>query len=224
MITVLGMGFVGLTTALGLCEKKQIVYGYDINKEKIEKLKRGEIPFYEPHLKNYLEKHLGENLKLVNNLESAIENSHIIFFCMGTPSKENGSCNLEYMFNGIDETLKCMKNKPHKVFVIKSTIPPSTTEQEIIPYIKSLGFKVGEDLGIVNNPEFLREGHAWNDFMNPDRIIIGESDKKSGDLIEELYQLFHAPIFRVSLNTSEFTKYLSNKLLASLIVSQMNFP
>ena len=218
MIAVIGLGFVGLTTALGFSEKGYNVYGYEIDLKKKKKLKKGDIPFYEPNLEEKLERQINKNFIIVDHLQQAFENSEIIFLCVGTPSKSDGSADIGYILEAISSiTSYIQKQQKFKVLVIKSTVPPSTTSQKIKAYIENLGLKVGVDIGLINNPEFLREGNAWNDFMNPDRIVIGQDDHKSGDLVEKIYQSFHAPIYRVSLNSAEFIKYLSNTLLATLI-------
>lgn len=217
MITVIGLGFVGLTTALGFSDKGCTVYGYDIDQKKKEQLTKGNIPFYEPFLDEKLNQHLNKGFKIVDDLQEAVDNSEVIFLCVGTPSKTDGSAHLGYILDAIQSITACIKKPNFKVLVIKSTIPPSTTSENIKPYVENLGFKVGVDIGLTNNPEFLREGYAWEDFMNPDRIVIGQEEDKSGQIVEKIYQLFNAPIYRVSLNTAEFIKYLSNTLLATLI-------
>lgn len=217
MITVIGLGFVGLTLALGFSDKNYKVYGYDNDQLKQEKLKKGNIPFYVENLEEKLNEHLNKNFLIVDNLEEAISNSEIIFICVGTPSKSDGSANLDYIFEAIRSVKASIVKPEYKVLVIKSTIPPSSTSEKIKTFIEELGFKVGTDIGLTNNPEFLREGSAWEDFMYPDRVVIGQEDEKSGEKVEEIYRCFHAPIYRVSLNTAEFIKYLSNTLLASLI-------
>ncbi len=217
MITVIGLGFVGLTTALGFSDKGYNVYGYDIDLVKKEQLRKGIIPFYEPHLEEKLNQHLNKNFKIVDDIQEAVSNSKIIYLCVGTPSKTDGSADLGFIFDAINSVATSIKKPDFKVLVLKSTIPPSTTSKSIKPYIEKLGFKVGVDIGLTNNPEFLREGYAWNDFMNPDRIVIGQEENTSGQIVENVYQSFNAPIYRVSLNTAEFIKYLSNTLLATLI-------
>ncbi len=217
MITVIGLGFVGLTTALGFTDKGYSVYGYDIDQKKKEQLTKGKIPFYEPYLNEKLDQHLNKGFKIVDDLQKAIDNSEVIFLCVGTPSKTDGSADLDYILDAIKNITVCIKKPDFKVLVIKSTIPPSTTSKNIKPYIENLGFKVGVDIGLTNNPEFLREGYAWEDFMNPDRIVIGEEEEKSGQIIEKIYESFNARVHRVSLNTAEYIKYLSNTLLSTLI-------
>jgi UDPglucose 6-dehydrogenase len=217
LITVIGLGFVGLTTALGFSDKGYSVYGYDIDQKKKEMLTKGNIPFYEPYLDEKLNQHLNKGFKIVDDLQEAVDNSEVIFLCVGTPSKADGSADLGYIFDAVKSITACIKKPDFKVLVLKSTIPPSTTSESINPYIENLGFKVGVDIGLTNNPEFLREGYAWEDFMDPDRIVIGQEEDTSGQIVESIYQSFNAPIYRVSLNTAEFIKYLSNTLLSTLI-------
>lgn len=217
MITVIGLGFVGLTTALGLCSKGYKVYGVDINESKLQMIKNGKVPFLEPHLEEALTKYSNKNFFPTSDLKEAVEDSEYIFYCVGTPCDEEGKADLSYIFNAIKDTLKVVKKGEYKILIIKSTIPPSSTKNKIKPFIESLNFHVGSDIGLCNNPEFLREGTAWKDFVNPDRIVIGQCDNRSGNLVENLYKAFNVPIVRVSLNTGEFIKYLSNTLLSTMI-------
>lgn len=217
MITVIGLGFVGLTTALGFSDKGYSVFGYDTDQKKKEMLTKGNVPFYEPYLNEKLNQYLNKEFKIVDDLQEAVDNSEIIFLCVGTPSEADGSADLGYIFDAVKSITACIKKPDFKVLVLKSTIPPSTTRERIRPYIENLGFKVGVDIGLTNNPEFLREGYAWEDFMDPDRIVIGQEEDTSGQIVGSIYQSFNAPIYRVSLNTAEFIKYLSNTLLSTLI-------
>lgn len=217
MITVVGLGFVGLTTALGFSQKNFKVYGYDIDKDKISSIKKCRIPFYEPHLDKACKTYLGNNFIIADSLQEAVSKSRIVFYCVGTPSSEDGSADLTYLYEAIEKTLSGLNKDNYKVLVIKSTIPPSTTQEKIKPFIEKLGFTVGKDIGLANNPEFLREGCAWDDFIHPDRIVIGVEDEKSIEILSYCYKPFAAPIHKVSLTTGEFIKYLSNTLLSSLI-------
>ena len=217
MITVIGLGFVGLTTALGFSEKGFKVFGYDIDKEKVEFIKNNQLPFYENGLDKALTKNLGRNFCITENLKNAIENSEVVFLCVGTPSDEKGHADLKYVKSALKEILKYTNKNEKKVVVTKSTIPPATTQNEIIPYINSLGFKVGKNIFVANNPEFLREGFAWEDFISPDRIVIGAEDNFTEKTLRKIYEVFNVPIHIVSLNTGEFIKYLSNTFLSTLI-------
>ena len=217
MISVLGLGFVGLTTALGFSEKGFKVYGFDVDSEKLNSIKNKKIPFYEEGLQEILEKNLNKNFVLTSSLAESVKNSKVVFLCVGTPSDDKGKADLTYLLNAVDEILKNTEKGSKKLIITKSTIPPSTTKQHVIPFIESKGFKVGEDVFIANNPEFLREGYAWSDFIEPDRVVAGAEDEYSRNLLQEIYAPFGAPIHFVSLNTGEFIKYLSNTLLSTLI-------
>lgn len=217
MITVVGLGFVGLTTALGFGHHGQKVFCYDVDQEKLDKLEKGTVPFFEPQLEEELNKQKGETIFLTNDLKGAISQSKIIFYCVGTPSMENGEADLSFLKQAIKESLAHISDGDFKTLVIKSTVPPGTTLMEIAPFIEQHNFQVGRNIGLVNNPEFLREGKAFEDFVSPDRIVIGQCDDHSGTILEEIYQPFGAPIFKVSPNTGEFIKYLSNTMLATMI-------
>ncbi len=218
MIAVIGLGFVGISTALGLAYKTdKKVYGFDIDLNKREMLKDGKLPFHEPYIGDYLTQYLGNRFMICDSLKQAISNAEIIFYCVGTPSKDNGESNLDILLDVVNESLDIIKNNDYKTIVIKSTVPPSATLELISNCIIENGFEIGKDIGLANNPEFLREGYAWEDFINPDRIIIGEYNSKSGQDVAEIYETFGVDIYRVSLNTAEFIKYLSNTLLSTLI-------
>jgi UDPglucose 6-dehydrogenase len=217
MISVLGLGFVGLTTALGFSEKGFKVYGYDVDKDKLNSIKNKEIPFFEEGLQSVLTTNLGENLILVNEVKDAIKNAIVIFLCVGTPSDDKGRASLDCIKSAIDSILKEISPSDKKIIVIKSTVPPSTTKKDIVTYIETKGFVVGKDIYIANNPEFLREGYAWNDFIKPDRVVIGTEDKYVKETLHNIYSKFNVPIHYVTLNTGEFIKYLSNTFLATLI-------
>ena len=217
MITIIGLGFVGLTTALGFSEKGNKVFGFDINKEKTDLISQKKLPFFEKGLQEILEKHLGRNFVIADSIETAVKESKVIMLCVGTPSDDNGKADLKYIKSAIDDILQSVKKEDKKILIIKSTIPPSTTQKELIPYIEAKEFKAGKDVFIANNPEFLREGHAWDDFINPDRIVIGTEDEYTKEIMGDIYSKFNVPIHFVTLNTGEFIKYLSNTFLATLI-------
>jgi UDPglucose 6-dehydrogenase len=217
MITVIGLGFVGLTTALGFSSKNFKVFGVDLDKNKIALLKTKKTPFFEEGIEEQLSYHLGNNFIIKDDLKEAVSSSKIIFLCVGTPCDINGNADLKYIYSALDDTLKYCDE--YKVLVIKSTVPPSTIHSKIKSYIEGKNFLIGKDIGLICNPEFLRESTAFDDFMNPDRIVIGvdQNDYNAIDLMQTIYQPFNAPIHIVSLNTAEFIKYLSNTLLATMI-------
>lgn len=216
-VTVFGLGFVGLTTALGFAHYGNKVYGIEINEERRNSIKKGNIPFLEPGLKEVLDKTLNKNLFITEDIGQAVKDSEYIFYCVGTPYGENGEANLTYLFNAIEQTLPNIDGNKKVLLITKSTIPPSTTSQKIIPFIGSKGIKLGENLFVANNPEFLREGYCWEDFINADRIVVGCDYPEGIKMLEDLYKPFNIPFYGVSSNTGEFIKYLSNSLLATLI-------
>ncbi len=220
MVGVIGLGFVGLTTALGIAYKGLDVFGFDVDKGKINSIKNRVPPFYEPHLQDILTHTLYTKFHICNSLREVIDNSEVIIYCVGTPNTNDGSSDLQYLLRAIDDSLPIIKryfHKSYKVIVIKSTVPPTTTKYVVRNIIEQMGFKIGDNIGLANNPEFLREGYAWEDFINPDRIIIGVEDKNSCELLEKIYRPFNSPIYVISYNGAEFVKYLSNTLLATMI-------
>mgnify|MGYP000861788784 FL=1 len=216
-ISVIGLGFVGLTTALGFAHYGKKVFGIDVNKERTAMIQNGVIPFYEPYLKEALGKTLNKTFFLTDDIEKAVGESDCIFYCVGTPYGEHGQADLRYLFAAIDSTLRAICDKKFRVLVVKSTVPPSTTSEKVVPYIKEKYAGLISQIGVANNPEFLREGHCWEDFIHADRIVLGCEDEASAQVLRELYSDFQSPVFVVSRNTAEFIKYLSNTLLATMI-------
>jgi UDPglucose 6-dehydrogenase len=223
-ISIIGTGYVGLSTALGFTSKSYTVITSDQDKEKTKKIQEGILPFHEPKLLMQLENAVKTGkLKCVLNCEEAIMNSDITFVAVGTPSRADEGIDLHYIEQAaceIGDVLK--KKKSYHLLVIKSTVTPTTTEKKLKPLIEShSGKKCGLAFGLCMNPEFLREGSALQDVLHPDRIIIGEYDKKSGDALEALFRDFHAedtpPIIRTNLPTAELIKYASNSFLATKI-------
>lgn len=217
VITVFGLGFVGLTTAVGFAEKGIKVYGIDVNKERTKLIKDGKLPFFEPGLDDALMRNLNRTFFVTENLSQAVQESDCVYYCVGTPYGEGGQADLTYLYSAVKSTLAEVADDKYRVLVTKSTIPPSTTKEKIVPFVEQNGFIVGKQVGVANNPEFLREGYCWDDFMNADRIVLGVSDSHSEEILRKLYSGFNIPVFAVSLNTGEFIKYLSNTLLATLI-------
>ena len=217
MVTVVGLGFVGLTTALGFAEYGHKVYGIEANPERLAVIQRGELPFLEPGLDEALSHHLGKNFIPTTDWNAAVAESEFVYYCVGTPYGQDGQADLTYLYGAMEQTLNAIHDDKFRVLVTKSTIPPSTTEQRVIPFLTERGISVPEQLGVANNPEFLREGHCWEDFIHTDRVVLGVSDGRSEQMLRKLYTNAGAPVFTVSLNTGEFIKYLSNTSLACLI-------
>ena len=217
MVTVVGLGFVGLTTALGFAEYGHKVYGIEADPVRMAAIREGKVPFLEPGLDDALTRHLGKNFIPAEEWEDAVADSDFVFYCVGTPSGGNGEADLSFLYRALEQTVNAVHDHRFRVLVIKSTIPPSTTQKRVIPFLAEQGVKIPERFGVANNPEFLREGHSWEDFINADRIVLGVADRRSEAMLRELYKPSGAPTFAVSLNTGEFIKYLSNTSLACLI-------
>lgn len=218
-ITIFGLGFVGLTTALGFSEYGHTVYGLDVDSERLGLIQSGKLPFLEPGLDKALVRHLYKRFFPIDRkmMEEALAKSDCVYYCVGTPYGRSGQADLKYLSVAIEQTLGAIHDTRFRVLVVKSTIPPSTTQRKVIPFINRHKWHVGKNIGVANNPEFLREGHCWDDFIHADRIVLGVSDPHSEELLREVYASVSVPVFCVSLNTGEYIKYLSNTLLATLI-------
>lgn len=208
-ISVIGLGVVGLVTAIGFAMKGHRVVGIDIDAEKVRKISDGVCPIYESAL--------GEAMKTINieasmDFEKALD-TDISFLCGGTPGNSDGSISLRYVKGPARQLGEVLlgSTKRHTV-VVRSTVVPGTTEKAIVPC-----FKDSPDVNVCVNPEFLREGSALEDFMHPTRIIIGENNKASGDELLSLYNGMKSPILRTNIKTAEMIKYASNSFLATKI-------
>jgi UDPglucose 6-dehydrogenase len=213
-IGVIGTGYVGLVTAVCLADLGQDVVGTDIDKEKIDKASQGICHIYEPGLEDLLQKNLKKgNLSFSHDLEETIRESDVLFVCVNTPQREDGSadmCYVESTSRSIAENL----NK-YKVVVEKSTVPVQTSmwiKRTISLYKKGDG-----EFDVASNPEFLREGTAVSDFMHPDRVIIGVETKKAEDVLVKIYDAFKDKILVTNIDTAELIKHASNSFLAMKI-------
>lgn len=217
-ISIIGMGYVGLTTGVCIADMGNEVICVDIIKEKVDMVNDCIPPIYEKGLDELLKRNVGKRLFATTNIND-IKNSHIIFICVGTPSNENKAIDLTFIKNTAVEVGKLLKDfENYAVVAVKSTVIPGTTDNVVIPLLEEFsGKKACVDFGVCMVPEFLREGKAIEDFKNPDRIVIGEADKKSGDLVHELFKEFKCPIIRTNLRTAEMIKYASNAFLATKI-------
>ena len=188
----------------------------DVDESKVNAINSGVMPLYEEGLDEAL---IHTRKKNLIRAESSIKNTptaDFIFIAVGTPSKHDGDIDLRYVENAAADV--AAKIGTYTVVVVKSTVLPETTEKVVIPIIEKHSRKrAGTDFGVCMNPEFLREGRALEDFINPDRIVIGEYDKRSGDRLAELYSGFNAPIIRTNIKTAEMIKYASNAFLATKI-------
>lgn len=215
-ISVVGAGYVGLCTAIGFAMKGNDVVCIDIDKNRVDKIKSGIAPFYEYGVEENLKKCISKGLLSATTEFDSVRDTDITFICVGTPSKADGSADLGYVKSSAGEIGKAIKG--YHVVAVKSTVIPGTTEETVIPIIeKSSGKKAGKGFGVAMNPEFLKEGFALRDFLTPDRIVVGELDKRSGDVLESLYRDFGAPVIRTRLKSAEMIKYAANAFLASKI-------
>jgi UDPglucose 6-dehydrogenase len=214
-IAVIGTGYVGLVTGTCLAETGNHVICVDINENKVEKMKAGVVPIYEPHLDLLFERNIKQGrLTFTTNLAKAIENSKIIFLALPTPPGEDGAADLSYILGVANDLGKLIKE--YKVIVDKSTVPVGTANKvrETIAKHSKVEFDV------VSNPEFLREGFAVDDFMKPDRVIIGTSSESAKKTMEELYKPYVRqgnPIIFMDEKSAELTKYAANAFLATKI-------
>lgn len=214
-IAVVGTGYVGLVTGTCLAETGNTVTCVDINKEKVKKMQDGVVPIYEPHLDVLFHRNIeAGRLKFTTNLNEAIENAKIIFLALPTPPGEDGSADLSYILGVADDLGKIIKD--YKVIVDKSTVPVGTADK-----VKAAISKNAKcDFDVVSNPEFLREGFAVDDFMKPDRVVIGCSTEKAKKIMEELYKPYVRqgnPIIFMDEKSAELTKYAANAFLATKI-------
>ena len=214
-IAVVGTGYVGLVTGTCLAETGNNVICVDVDENKVNKLKSGEIPIYEPHLDVFFERNLKQNrLSFTTSLEEGIKDAELIFLALPTPPGEDGSADLSYVLGVADHLGKIIDD--YKVIIDKSTVPVGTAEKVKLAVNKNA--KV--DFDVVSNPEFLREGFAVNDFMKPDRVVVGTSSEKAKRLMNELYKPFVRqgnPILFMDEKSAELTKYAANSFLATKI-------
>jgi UDPglucose 6-dehydrogenase len=219
-LAVIGSGYVGLVTATCFAEMGNKIICVDNSDEKLKKLKNGIVPIYEPGLEILFHRNLEkERLLFTNDLKKAVLESEIIFLCLPTPQGENGSADLKYVIEvskEIGKILKETQSSEFKIIVNKSTVPVGTC-RSVTNIISGYGLK---DFEVVSNPEFLREGFAVDDFMRPDRIVIGAESSKVFEKLRLLYEPFVRqgnPIFEMDPESSEVTKYASNSYLAMRI-------
>lgn len=211
-IAVIGTGYVGLVVGACLADLGNSVVCVDVNKEKIELLKKGRSPIYEPGLDEMLKTNIeGGRLSFTTNTKEAVQRSEVLFIAVGTPQKENGEPELKYVEQVAEDIGRAMNGK--KVIVNKSTVPVGTGE--LVAKIIKNHYK-GE-FHVVSNPEFLREGSAINDFLKPDRIVIGCNDEEARKAMEEIYGPLDAEILFTDIESAELIKYGSNALLATKI-------
>ncbi|QTN37647.1 UDP-glucose/GDP-mannose dehydrogenase family protein [Cryomorphaceae bacterium] len=214
-IAVVGTGYVGLVTGTCLAETGNKVICVDIDEAKVNKMRNGEVPIYEPHLDVLFERNIkAGRLKFTTDLAEAVHPAEIIFLALPTPPGEDGSADLSYVLGVADDLGKMIKD--YKVIVDKSTVPVGTAEK--VTAAVAANAKV--DFDVVSNPEFLREGFAVDDFLKPDRIVVGASTERAQELMRSLYKPYVRqgnPIIFMDEKSAELTKYAANSFLATKI-------
>ncbi len=214
-IAVVGTGYVGLVTGTCFAETGNHVVCVDINEEKVRMMKEGTVPIYEPHLDVLFERNIRQGrLQFTTDLAEALEKAQIVFLALPTPPGEDGSADLSYVLKAAGDIGRLMKH--YMVLVDKSTVPVGTAEK-VTAAVKQFA-KVEFD--VVSNPEFLREGFAVDDFLKPDRVVVGTSSERAQKLMEELYKPFVRqgnPIIFMDERSAELTKYAANAFLAAKI-------
>jgi UDPglucose 6-dehydrogenase len=214
-IAVIGTGYVGLVTGTCFAEMGNSVTCVDIDDGKIKKMQAGQVPIYEPDLENLFRRNIKEDrLSFTTSLEQGIKNAQVIFLALPTPPGEDGSADLSYILGVGDDLGKLLDH--YTIVIDKSTVPVGTAER-----VRSrIGKNAKVEFDVVSNPEFLREGFAVEDFMKPDRVVIGTDSEKAREVLEELYAPFTRqgnPIYFMDERSAEMTKYAANAFLATKI-------
>lgn len=213
-ISVIGTGYVGLVSGTCIAELGHSVLCIDNNPKKIEALREGKIPIYEPGLDTLVKKNVeAGRLSFSNSIEEAVAFGEVIFIAVSTPSRPDGAADLSSVENVARSIATCMKE--YRVIVDKSTVPVKTGEK--VRETMSHFIADNIEFDVVSNPEFLREGSAIHDFMHPDRIVIGVSSKRAENLMREIYVSLNAPLIVTDINSAEIIKHASNSFLAMKI-------
>jgi len=213
-ITVIGTGYVGLVTGICLADNGNDVIGYDIDSRKIESLQAGKLPIYEPGLSDLLQANVeAKRIHFTPDPKQAVEHGQVIFLAVGTPPKPDGSADLSAVEAVVNEISRFVTEP--KILAIKSTVPIGTGD-----HLQAMLDKSGRPVTVVSNPEFLKEGSALDDFLRPDRVIIGAEARQAGEIVRGLYLPFvrnQKPILLMSRRAAEMTKYAANAFLAMRI-------
>jgi len=218
-ISVIGTGYVGLVSGVCLAEKGHEVVCVDLDASKVDRINRGDPPIHEKGLEELLRRNVGRGLKATTDLAGAVRDTDLSLIAVGTPFKGE-EIDLSYVSQAATDIGGALRAKPgYHVVVVKSTVVPGTTENVVLPALeKASGKKAGADFGVGMNPEFLREGEAIEDFMGPDRIVLGGIDERTLDKLAEVYVVFEGvDKLRTTPRTAELIKYTANSLLATMI-------
>ena len=213
-ITVVGCGYVGLVSGACFASLGNRVICVDIDKKKIAALKKGAMPIYEPGLEELIKESMKKgNISFTADLKSAAKKSEVLFIAVGTPPRPNGEADLSFVENVAREVAECISG--YKLIVEKSTVPVQTGER--IKQTIARFAKKGASFDVASNPEFLREGSAVHDFMNPDRIILGVESKRAKEILADLYKPLKSPLVFTDIKSAEIIKHASNSFLATKI-------
>jgi UDPglucose 6-dehydrogenase len=216
-IAVVGTGYVGLVTGTCLAETGNEVICVDINEKKVEMMKAGKLPIYEPGLEQLFHRNIAQDrLKFTSNLAEGIRDAKIIFLALPTPPGGDGAADLSYVLGAAGDIAKLLTD--YKVIVTKSTVPVGTADK--VTAVMQQHAAPGVEYAVVSNPEFLREGVAVEDFMKPDRVVVGTTDERARKLMAELYGPYVRqgnPVIFMDERSSELTKYAANSFLATKI-------
>ncbi len=220
-VSIIGAGYVGLVTAACLAEKGHRVVCVDVNPERVDAINRGVAPIHEAGLDDLLRRHAGRGLRASTDLRRAVLDTQLTLIAVGTPF-DGRRIDLSYVEQAARQIGAALRDKPARprhVVVMKSTVVPGTTDDVVRPILEEAsGRRAGADFGLGANPEFLTEGVAVRDFMQPDRIVIGGTDEATLCALEDLYAPFAGvPLIRTNNKTAEMIKYTSNALLATMI-------
>ena len=217
-ISIIGSGYVGLVTGACFAEVGHNVICVDNDQRKVDALQKGQIPIYEPGLEEIVHRNVSAGqLRFTNNIEDGVTHSQIVFIAVPTPPQADGSVDMTYIERVAREIAEVLKG--YRVIVDKSTVPVKTGEK-VSETIRRYN-KTGVEFDVVSNPEFLREGCAVSDLMNPDRIVIGSNSDRALALMKKVYEPFMAPIMVTDINSAELIKHAANSFLA-LKISYIN--
>ena len=212
-ISVFGLGYVGCVSAACLAQDGHQVIGIDVNEVKLDQVRRGQPPVVEPGLEELLGRVVRTSrLTVSTNASAAVDETDVSVICVGTPSKPNGSVQLDNVLHVCCQIAEAIRTKrTFHVVIVRSTVLPTTVEGVVIPELeRHSGKKAGRDFGVCMNPEFLREGSALSDYYNPGHCVIGVADEKTITIVTEIYRSIDAQLFVVSIRTAEMVKYVSN--------------
>ena len=214
-VSVIGTGYVGLVTGTCLAETGNEVVCVDIDADKVRRMQAGEVPIYEPHLDVLFERNISAGrLTFTTTLKEGLDHGDIVFLALPTPEDEDGSADLKYVLGVADEIGKILTE--YKVIVDKSTVPVGTSDKVRAAIAKH----AQSDFDVVSNPEFLREGFAVDDFLKPERIVVGSNSERATEMMEKLYKPFVRsgnPVIIMDEKSAELTKYAANSFLATKI-------